>query len=166
MPTDQANTDGSRSLKEGSGTVHDHDHSSRALPEHPEAHEQQQQDNNSQSVQPCSNSGVHAGTALTDRADIAFICCLLDRQQQEDIQSTAEALEGILKAKGQKELSTVDWDPPLQSTRVLDCESTETQLVQAEPLSVTGSGPRLGHRLFARTRPGELRLATVLISEQ
>ncbi len=115
-------------------------------------------------MQACSSSGVHAGTALADRADIAFVCCLLDRQQQEDIQSTAEAVEGILRAKGQKELPTVDWDQPLQSTRLLDCESTETQLAQAEP--VTKDGPRLGHRLFARTRPGELRLGTVLMSEQ
>ena len=165
----QATKDENRSHEGQRGTVdvYDHDdHSSKALPEHSEAHEQRQQDNSSQSMQACSSSGVHAGTALTDRANIAFMCCLLDRQQQEDIQNTAEGLEGILKAKGQKELSTVDWDQPLQSTRVLDCESTETQLVQAEPLTVTRLGPRLGHRLYARTRPGELRLGTVLISEQ
>ena len=117
-------------------------------------------------MHPCSSAGVDAGTTLTDKADIAFICCLLDRQQQEDIQGIAEALEGTLRATGQREMSTVDWDQPLQSTRVLDCESTENQLVQAGPMSVMQGGPRLGHRLFARTRPGELRLATVLISEQ
>ena len=117
-------------------------------------------------MQSCSSAGVDAGTTLTDRADIAFICCLLDRQQQEDIQTTADALESTLRATGQREISTVDWDQPLQSVRVLDCESTENHLVQAGLLSVTKGGPRLGHRLFARTRPGELRLGTVLISEQ
>ena len=103
---------------------------------------------------------------MTDRSEIAFLCCLLDRQQQEDIERTAQALEGIMRATGPREISTMDWDQPLQSTRVLDCESTENQLMQAEPLRVTEGGPRLGHRLFARTRPGELRLGTVLISEQ
>lgn len=116
-------------------------------------------------MQPCSSTGIHAGTALTDRSDIAFLCCLLDRQQHEDIQRTAEALEATLRA-GQREISTVDWDQPLQSTRVLDCESTKNRLVQAKASSVTEGGPRLGHRLFARMRPGELRLGTVLISEQ
>ena len=119
-----------------------------------------------QSRQPCSSSDVDAGTSLNDRADVAFICCLLDRQQQNDIQTVAEALEGTLRAGGQREISTVDWDQPLQSTRVLDCESTENQLVQGEPTSAAKGGPKLGHRLFARWRPGELRLGTVLLSEQ
>ena len=103
---------------------------------------------------------------LTDRADIAFVCCLLDRQQVQDIQSTAEAFEDSQKAAAQREISTVDWDQPLQSTRVLDCESTEDQLMRGSAWNGAKGGPRLGHRLFARTRPGELRLATVLMSEQ
>ena len=113
-----------------------------------------------QQLQP---SGAHTGTALSDKADIAVICGLLDRQQQQDIQKTAASLEGSQKAAGPKDIPTIDWDPPLQTTRVLDCESTENALAQGR---IQIWGPRLGHRLFARTRPGELRLATVLITEQ
>ena len=108
-------------------------------------------------------SGVHTGTALSAKADIAFVCGLLDRQQQQDIQKTAASLEDSQKAAGPKDIPTIDWDPPLQTTRVLDCESTENALAQGRTQIWD---PRLGHRLFARTLPGELRLATVLITEQ
>ena len=116
-------------------------------------------------AQPYSSKRFCAGTLLSEQADIAFVCCLLERQQVQDIQKTAQAQGESQKASPQRNVSTIDWDTPLQTTRVLDCESTEDCRVQ-HALHGSGAGPRLGHRLFARSRPGELRLATTLISEQ
>ncbi len=112
-----------------------------------------------------SSKCFRAGTLLSHHADVAFVCCLLERQQVQDIQRTAQAHEESQKASSQRDVSTIDWDTPLQTTRVLDCESTEGCRVQ-HAFHGSEAGPRLGHRLFARTRPGELRLATTLISEQ
>jgi len=161
---EQADEDASRSLESKRGSLQAHGSGAAAGAEHHQA-QNQQVDSGSEHAQPCSSPGGHAGTVLADRSDIAFVCCLLDRQQQQDIQSTTEAFEGPLTA-AQRVISTVDWDQPLQCTRVLDCESTENQLVQDIHVTPRKGSPRLGHRLFARTRPGELRLATVLMSEQ
>ena len=116
-------------------------------------------------AQSSSSKRFRAGTLLSHHADIAFVCCLLERQQVQDIQRTAQAQGDSQKASSQRDVSTIDWDTPLQTTRVLDCESTEDCRVQ-HAFHGSGAGPRSGHRLFARTRPGELRLATTLISEQ
>lgn len=117
-------------------------------------------------AQPPSSKGVSPGTLLRDQADIAFVCCLLERQQVQDIQRSAQAQVEGQKASSQREVSTIDWDAPLQTTRVLDCDSTEDCRVQHAAFHGSEAGPRLGHRLFERIRPGELRLATTLISEQ
>ena len=67
-----------------------------------------------------------------------------------------------------------NWGQPLQTVRVLECEcvgeeaaqaAEEGSIASAESPAERRARPRLRHRLFARTRPGELRIATVVVTE-
>ena len=93
-----------------------------------------------------------SGVSVADAADRALLHALMQRRP----------LPGALAARAPKDEPADDWGRPLQTVRVLECECSGRA---AHAGSQKEGDAALRHRLFSRVRPGELRLATVVISE-
>lgn len=93
-----------------------------------------------------------SGVSVSDAAERALLHALVQRQP----------LPGAHAAHVPKSESAEEWSRPLQTIRVLECECSGRA---AHAGSQTNGNAALRHRLFSRVRQGELRLATVVISE-
>ncbi|BDA43382.1 Rab3 GTPase-activating protein catalytic subunit [Coccomyxa sp. Obi] len=130
-----------------------------------------------------SAGGVEAaGVDVKDAQDRALLVALMQKQtvsagHEQDCassqnESASEASSRATTARcssSASEAGTQDWGPALQTVRVLHCEYGAGSAC-ATPAAGDGKArariwPDLEHQLYARLRPGELRIATVVLME-
>lgn len=117
---------------------------------------------------------LQTGIILDDVRDRRLLCALLQNQPPVDPAAEQPAPQQSGRAdlprrrSSTDELSVGDWGLPLQTVRLLECECKGP----SEQLTLnSGSKPgheqrQLLHRLYARVRPGEMRISSVAMLEQ
>jgi hypothetical protein len=115
----------------------------------------------SMSGSPSAGEAEHAGPGVSvpDAADRALLRALMQRRP-------VPGAEAARRARGAGARADEGWGRPLQTVRVLECEcGGGAAHAGSGGAAATERSSALRHRLFSRVRPGELRLATVVISE-
>ena len=127
-----------------------------------------------------SAGGVEAaGVDVKDAQDRALLVALMQRQtvpaghEQDSAsshhESASEASSRSTTARrssSASEAGTRDWGAALQTVRVLHCEYGAASACAAPAAGNRARiWPNLKHQLYARLRPGELRIATVVLME-
>jgi hypothetical protein len=128
---------------------------------------------------------VQTGISLDDWAERALLCNIMQRRRPSDAEKdlfgggdgalASHGAAAIKRRSSADKFTAEDWgSPPLQKVRLLECECKRQGRQAGDPgaglpqeahSAGGGAGARLVHRLYARERPGELRLSTVVILE-
>ncbi len=127
---------------------------------------------------------ISAGVLVRDIRDRALLVALIQKQpvsaglesesassQQESAsEASSRAASGRRRSSSADEAGTEDWGPPLQTVRLLQCEygASEGQAasaVKTGEAGISSSKHEHVHQLYARVRPGELRIASVVLME-
>lgn len=125
-----------------------------------------------------------AGVRVMDVRDRALLVALMQRQPVsvgDEPESTSSQQESASEASSRAapprrrsssvgEAGTEDWAAPLQTVRLLQCDfgagnGRAAPAVNNGDASASGSRHEHVHQLYARVRPGELRIATVVLME-
>lgn len=129
----------------------------------------------------------NGGVEVREAGDKALLVALMQRQpvsaedlldsassQQESVSESSSRAAPMRRDSSASEAGTEDWDAALQTVRLLQCQygagrgSDEGHAADMGKGKVGGGGvegPQLVHQLYARLRPGELRIATVAVME-
>ncbi len=130
-----------------------------------------------------SDTGLEAaGVHVKDAQDRALLVALMQKQmvsavheqdcassQHESASEASSRATTARRSSSASEAGTQDWGPALQTVRVLHCEygagSACAPPAARDAKALARVCPNLEHQLYARLRPGELRIATVVLME-